>query len=343
MKERGLTYIPETTQTKTEQTATYNLQTKKTPEQHRGIPFEAAGYRFIPVENIPHIFGNNSNGRPDAVLHSYEGQEIGEGGKKLNVTIIEVGLNDPTRKDEPIPLRIDHGCPCMEVQLEGHDCAQQRELAMDAIRDIGRGMMVLVNTEASAGMGHGISTVMEHQKKFQLSKLSGEDGLTMMDHFRDKGITRFDVRQHPEVASLIARRLEAIDYDPEQNPIIFMGSSPAKIESLQNGHRIRIADTMRVIVADRGDRSKKQLGYGADEDVNSSGVYVEKMTPIGGTRLEPLTPSLFRHYKQEVLAPKQIQGIQQQKETVLISFSSIIKPIQGDIWNTNRGIQRAAA
>ncbi len=339
MKERGLTHIPETI--KTEQTATHNLQTKKTPEQHSEDPFDVAGYRFYPITNIPHIFNKeNNNGRPDSTVHFYAGEEIGEGGEKLEVTIIEVGLDKPS--DEPLLLRIDHGCPCMEVKLEGHDCAQQRELAMDTIQEIGRGMMVLVNTEASAGMGHGASIVWEHQKRLQEARITGSEIPTMVDHFKDKDIEDFDVRQHPEVAALIAMRLEALPYNPEQNPIIFMGSSPAKLESLQNGHRIPIADTLRVIVADREDRSKKQLGYGADEDVTSSGVFAETVDHTGRKKLEPLTPSLFRQYKENVLAPKQTEGIQQQKETTLLSFSKIIKPAGGEIWSRNGGIQNAA-
>lgn len=309
MKERGLSKLRTITRKHNEHLTVPNTH-KKEPLP---MTISASGHLFHPVEDIPYA------GIPKAMLHYYG--EVGEQKQNLNVQIIEIGLNDPRRRNEPIPLRIDHGCPCMELQLAGHDCAQQRELSLQAMKKIGRGMMVMVNTESSAGMGHGIFHVMKNQKNYQEARLSGKQQVpTMVEYFRQVGVEAFDVRKHPEVASLIARRLAAVSYDEEQNPIIFLGSSPAKIDSLQNGHNIPIADTARVIVADRTDHSKADLGYGKDAEVSKSGVYVEIQTPEGKNALVLLT-ELFPYYKkyrqQRRENDEKMKNKKQKRETVV--------------------------
>src|ERR1700683_4501129 len=103
MKERGSPPKQRIETPKSEPFTAQKIPKKESPAESL---INASGHIFRPVENIPYA------GIPNAIFHYYE--EVGEDKKTLNVKIIEIGLNDPTRQNEPIPLRIDHGCPCME-------------------------------------------------------------------------------------------------------------------------------------------------------------------------------------------------------------------------------------
>src|SRR5579863_8478153 len=98
MKEGGFSQAQKIAPTNKEKLTTPNARTKEIPKPET---INASGHIFSIKENIPY------NKIPNTTFHYYS--EIGAEKSPLNVTIIEIGLNNPTRKNEPIPLRIDHG------------------------------------------------------------------------------------------------------------------------------------------------------------------------------------------------------------------------------------------
>lgn len=280
MKERG-SQVLSNEQTTNEHPSTPHLQKIRPPERST---ITILGHTFESFEHMPH------NKIPNAEVHYYVEKET-----NLNITIIEYGLNDSDQRDKPIPLRLDHGCPCMVDPLDGHDCAQQREIAKDSIIKMGRGMIVLVDSAASASNGHGTYHVINNAAEREKAKLQKQTIPTIPDYLHKQGISEIDIRNHDEVAALVARRLKALSYDKSKNPIILLGTSPKKIESL-NKQGISIDSIARVVTNVGIDPSKEKLEYGTNTD-KKEGVFLEITTRTGETSLVPLI-KIFPFYKE---------------------------------------------
>jgi hypothetical protein len=255
-------------------TAPHNKKDRKPPQK---VTFSILGNAFRGIE------GMTSEQMPDATFHYYE-EEKGN----LNIKIIEFGLGNPTPADrkKPIPLRLDYGCPCMEMPLDGHDCARQRDITLETMQKMGRGVLVLIDPKTSSGMGHGEFDVMNNYLERQKAALQGGQIPSITDYFNGKGVKDIDKRQHSKVASVIERFLKGRSYDPKETPVVLLGSSPKKIKSLEeNG--VRIDSIARVNTASGADPGKAKLGYGTDEK-GPEGVFLEAKNRDGADALLPL-------------------------------------------------------
>jgi hypothetical protein len=322
-----------------------NLELKTQPEKSdKELPdlpqwetINVSGYKFEALEDIP-------TDNPNIVRHVYKM----DGG--LEVTFIEYGLNKPKGRKEtdkntskesnkepdtgPLPLRIDHECLCMvDGPMIAHDCKVQREIATETMANIGRGIMVYVKSEAA--MGHGTLRAWQQQKWMMQERLAGNEPPTIRDFYKKAGVEKFDIRKHHEVASLISRRLEAVGYDEKKTPLILLGSSPEKIDSLQNGHKIPIADTARVIDANRTDTSKD---YHTDGNVKKSGVYIKDQR---GKLV--LLSSIFHRYMKDIFEPRQRteEKQRQQQGAQIVNLSDRRRPTEQTVY-TMAGAPAAA-
>ncbi|HSX09870.1 MAG TPA: hypothetical protein VLF93_06970, partial [Candidatus Saccharimonadales bacterium] len=206
MIERGLSHIPQPTQGP-EQAVTHQAHKKSfgpttpfSPEQRKLEPAKRTSESpFVlhvteAVEDVPFAFAKRKgeDDKPNSVAHFYTIQENGKDGRKLHVMVVEYGLDKPAdqnKPDEPILIRIDHACTCMRHPIYGHDCNQQREIGEQTMREMGRGMMVYVDTDTVESMGHGPGVLWRHQKRLMEAQQAGEQGPSMLDHFKEEGIT----------------------------------------------------------------------------------------------------------------------------------------------------------
>lgn len=253
------------------------------PELYREYKLPIDNYTFYSSETIGPIQDRKVN-IPGAVFNVYEWR--GKHGESLHITIREIIGDKPLQPGEPLPVRIDHGCLCMTEPLTGHDCRQQREMALDAMKQVGRGIMVEVEGMENESNGYGRLMVAIDQATNQKRIANGEEPLDLHQVFAVHGIEKFDVRKHPEVAALFSYKLAQLqkrEIITEDNPLVLLGSSPNKIESITNGHNISVPHFARVWTGNEN-KSKEKEGYISPKGVDKPGVYLQYTDSLGQER-----------------------------------------------------------
>lgn len=146
----------------------------------------------------------------------------------MEVKVWKAGMDQP--KDNPAIVRLDYGCPCMELgtnlHLPGHDCAQQRELMFETIADLGIGVIATVSEQTAAGNGHGAFAVIEESNERYLAEKNGQPFPTMEESYLKRGYFPFDVRRHDLVARVTADSIG-------DRPVIPAMSSQTKVQHLR--------------------------------------------------------------------------------------------------------------
>lgn len=217
-----------------------------------------------------------------SVLFAYDEYHHPETGMEIKVW--KLGMDKP--KDQPAIVRLDYGCPCMEIgtnfHLVGHDCSQQRQLMFDTIADLGIGAIATVSEQAAAGNGHGAFAVIEESTERYLAMQDKQPVLSMEESYLKRGYFPFDARRHDVAAKALADSVG-------DRPVIPAMSSQTKIHHLQDAG-MNLVEGMRVeLVSSRSEevrsilrRSAYHNGFVSQQD---PGAYlIQGTSPIRLTR-----------------------------------------------------------
>lgn len=251
-----------------------DLQGEKFKTQH--------GYK-----NVVEVDGKRVNFSVDLYHHTETGMEI---------EVYSLGMQRPLH--EPTIIRADYGCPCMnfpsKYRMQGHDCAQQRDLMFDTMRALGTGVVAVISEQTAAGNGHGKHAVHGQATLQYEAEKNGQHIPTMEEAHSQMGYYN-DIRRHDIVAKVLAATVG-------DRPALSTTSNTEKIQQFENAGIHIIPNTRVELVTSQSLNRQSLLGrrnYDHIKGIHKPGAYL-----VNGHTLR-LTP---KTYQEEFIQPVRPEG-----------------------------------